>query len=90
MGKIVEALKEKGGVALITADHGNAEQMINPKTGEPLTAHTSNPVKCIYFGNDEVKALKNGKLCNLAPTLLELIGIPKPQEMTGKSLLIKE
>ena len=90
VGRIVAALKEKGGVAFITADHGNAEQMINSETGEPFTAHTSNPVKCIYFGNDEVKALKNGKLCDLAPTLLELLGVPKPQEMTGKSLLVKE
>ncbi|AKB36378.1 2,3-bisphosphoglycerate-independent phosphoglycerate mutase [Methanosarcina siciliae C2J] len=90
IGRIVEALKEIGGVALITADHGNAEQMIDLKTGEPHTAHTSNPVRCIYFGNGEVKALENGKLCDLAPTLLELIGIPKPQEMTGKSLLVKE
>lgn len=90
MGRIIETLKEKEGVALITADHGNAEQMINLETGEPFTAHTTNPVKCIYFGNDMIKALKNGKLCNLAPTLLELLGIPKPQEMTGKSLLIKE
>jgi len=89
VGRIVEALKEKGGVALITADHGNAEQMINFETGEPFTAHTSNPVKCIYLGNDAVKALKNGKLCNLAPTLLDILGVPKPQEMTGKSLLIK-
>ena len=90
VGRIVEALKEKGGIALITADHGNAEQMINLETGEPFTAHTSCPVKCIYFGNDEVKALKNGKLCDLAPTLLELLGVPKPQEMTGKSLLVRE
>ncbi|WP_292388489.1 2,3-bisphosphoglycerate-independent phosphoglycerate mutase [Methanosarcina sp. UBA5] len=89
IGRIVEALKEKGGVALITADHGNAEQMIDLETGEPHTAHTSNPVKCIYFGNSEVKALKNGKLCDVAPTILELLGIPRPQEMTGKSLLVK-
>jgi 2,3-bisphosphoglycerate-independent phosphoglycerate mutase len=90
LGRIVESLKEKGGVALITADHGNAEQMINPETGEPFTAHTSNPVKCIYFGNGDVKALVNGKLCNIAPTILELLGIPKPEEMTGKSLLVEE
>lgn len=89
IGRIAEALKEKGGAALITADHGNAEEMIDPKTGEPHTAHTSNPVKCIYFGDSEVKALKNGGLCDVAPTLLELLKIPKPQEMTGKSLLIK-
>ncbi|HET8688994.1 MAG TPA: 2,3-bisphosphoglycerate-independent phosphoglycerate mutase, partial [Methanosarcina sp.] len=68
IGRIVEVLKETGGVALITADHGNAEQMINLETGEPFTAHTSNPVKCIYFGNDNIKALKNGKLCDIAPT----------------------
>ncbi|WP_292374291.1 MULTISPECIES: 2,3-bisphosphoglycerate-independent phosphoglycerate mutase [unclassified Methanosarcina] len=90
IGRIVEALKEIGGVALITADHGNAEKMIDPKTGEPHTAHTSNPVKCIYFGNAEVKALRNGKLCDVAPTILELLRLPKPQEMTGKSLLVKE
>ena len=90
VGRILAVLKETGGIALITADHGNAEQMINSETGEPFTAHTSNPVKCIYFGNSDVKALKNGKLCDLAPTLLELLGVPKPQEMTGKSLLVKE
>ncbi|HET8687741.1 MAG TPA: 2,3-bisphosphoglycerate-independent phosphoglycerate mutase, partial [Methanosarcina sp.] len=90
IGRIVDTLNEKGGAALITADHGNAEQMIDLKTGEPHTAHTSNPVKCIYFGNHEVKALRNGKLSDVAPTLLELLGIPKPQEMTGKSLLVKE
>lgn len=90
VGRVVMALKKNRGVALITADHGNAEQMMNLETGEPYTAHTSNPVRCVYFGNDKVKALKNGKLCDLAPTLLELIGVPKPQEMTGKSLLVKE
>lgn len=89
VGRIAAALKEAGGVAIITADHGNAEQMENPTTGEPHTAHTSNPVKCIYAGNDEVKALKNGKLCDLAPTLLELLKIQKPEEMTGESLIIK-
>lgn len=90
MGRIAEALKEAGGVAIITADHGNAEKMENPTTGEPHTAHTSNPVKCVYAGNNEVKALKNGKLCDLAPTLLELLKIRKPEEMTGESLIIKQ
>jgi len=89
VGRIVETLKEAGGVALITADHGNAEQMEDPKTGEPHTAHTSNPVKCIYVGNGEVKALQDGKLCDLSPTLLELLGIKKPEEMKGKSLIVK-
>ena len=90
VGRIVAALKEKGGIALITADHGNAEQMIDTETGEPHTAHTSNPVRCIYVGNDEIKALKNGKLCDLAPTLLELLNVPKPPEMTGTSLILRD
>jgi len=90
VGRVVAALNETGGVAFITADHGNAEQMEDPNTGEPHTAHTSNPVKCIYVGDGEVKALMNGKLCDLAPSLLELLGVPKPQEMTGKSLIVKE
>lgn len=90
VGRIETALEEVGGVAIITADHGNAEQMENPTTGEPYTAHTSNIVKCIYAGNNEVKTLKDGKLCDLAPTLLELLEIQKPEEMTGESLIIKE
>ena len=90
VGRIVETLTKVGGVALITADHGNAEQMEDPNTGQPHTAHTSNPVKCIYVGDGEVKALKNGKLCDLSPTLLELLGIKKPEEMKGESLIVKE
>ncbi|WP_148705932.1 2,3-bisphosphoglycerate-independent phosphoglycerate mutase [Methanosarcina siciliae] len=90
VGRIIEALKKAGGVALITADHGNAEQMENQHTGEPHTAHTSNPVRCIYAGNGEVKALEDGKLSDLAPTLLALLGVPKPKEMKGKSLILNE
>ncbi|HIH73846.1 MAG TPA: 2,3-bisphosphoglycerate-independent phosphoglycerate mutase [Methanosarcina sp.] len=89
VGRIVEALKNAGGAAIITADHGNAEQMENPNTGEPHTAHTSNPVRCVYTGNGEVKALENGKLSDLAPTLLDLLGIQKPEEMKGKSLIVR-
>jgi 2,3-bisphosphoglycerate-independent phosphoglycerate mutase len=90
VGKITTTLKEGGGEAIITADHGNAEQMKNLTTGEPHTAHTSNPVKCIYVGDSEIKALRNGKLCDLAPTLLELLNIPKPEEMKGESLITKK
>lgn len=90
MGKISAVLREVGGVALITADHGNAEQMENMSTGEPHTAHTSNLVRCVYAGNGEVKALKNGKLCDLAPTLLEILKVKKPEDMKGESLIIKE
>lgn len=86
VGQIIEALKAHNGVALITADHGNCEQMIDYKTGEPFTSHTTNPVPLILYGMDDVK-LENGKLCDLAPTLLDLMGVDKPAEMTGNSLL---
>ena len=90
VGKVVEAMLEKDGTILITADHGNAEQMIDYKTGDPHTAHTTNPVPLILVSNEEKYKIKSGKLADLAPTLLELLGIQKPEEMTGESLLIKE
>ena len=89
VGKIVEALSKHNGKALITADHGNCEQMIDYKTKEPFTSHTTNPVPLILYGIDDVK-LKDGRLCDLAPTLLEMMGLDKPKEMTGESLLVKE
>ncbi len=88
VGKIVEALKKHDGQLLLTADHGNCEQMIDYKTGDPFTSHTTNPVPLILFGRKDVK-LKDGKLCDLAPTLLDLMGLDKPSEMTGESLLVK-
>ncbi|HOZ54423.1 MAG TPA: 2,3-bisphosphoglycerate-independent phosphoglycerate mutase [Clostridia bacterium] len=87
VGKVIDAVKEVNGVVLITADHGNSEQMVDYKTGEPYTAHTTNPVPLILVGMEKAK-LKPGKLSDLAPTMLEIIGIPKPSEMTGESLLI--
>ena len=91
VGRIVKIIEEKKGNLLITADHGNAEQMIDYKTGEPHTAHTTNPVPIILVtDNKEYKLKENGKLADLAPTMLDLMGINKPQEMTGESLLIKE
>ena len=91
VGKIVKIIEEKQGNLLITADHGNAEQMIDYKTGEPHTAHTTNPVPIILItDNKEYKLKENGKLADLAPTMLDLMGINKPKEMTGESLLIKE
>lgn len=90
VGKVVETMLEKDGTILITADHGNAEQMIDYKTGDPHTAHTTNPVPLILVSNNEKYKIESGKLADLAPTLLELLGIKQPEEMTGESLLIKE
>ncbi len=86
--RVVDAVKEQGGELLITADHGNAEQMIDYKTGEPHTAHTTNPVPLILVGKDDVK-LKSGKLADIAPTMLDMMGIEKPEQMTGNSLIEK-
>ena len=90
VGKIAEAMLQKEGTILMTADHGNAEQMIDYKTGDPHTAHTTNPVPLVLISNNKELKIKEGKLADLAPTLLELMGIEKPSEMTGESLLVKE
>ncbi len=86
VGKVVEAVEKQNGVLLITADHGNAEQMIDYKTGEPHTAHTTNPVPLILVGMENAK-LKQGRLADLAPTMLAIMGLPKPEEMTGESII---
>ena len=88
VGRVVEAINNQSGVLLITADHGNAEQMIDYKTGEPHTAHTTNPVPLVLIGMEDVK-LKEGKLADLAPTMLDIMGLEKPEEMTGESLIEK-
>ena len=88
VGKIVAAVKEMGGVILITADHGNADCMIAPD-GQPHTAHTTNLVPLIAVGIDPATKLRPGKLCDLAPTLLDLMGCAQPKEMTGQSLIQK-
>ncbi len=87
--KIVELVNEKQGRLLITADHGNCEQMIDYKTGEPHTAHTTNPVPIVLVGMEGVK-LKSGKLADIIPTMLDIMNVEKPAEMTGESLLIRE
>ena len=90
-GKVVEAVNDEEGVLLITADHGNAEQMIDYKTGEPHTAHTTNPVPLILVtSNEKLKLKEGGKLADLAPTMLDLMNLEQPAEMTGTSLLDKE
>ena len=88
VGKIVELVKNKEGVLLITADHGNAEQMIDYKTGDPHTAHTTNVVPLILVGMENVQ-LKPGKLADLAPTMLDIMNLEKPEEMTGESLIVR-
>ena len=91
VGKVVSAINSKKGNLIITADHGNAEQMIDYATGEPHTAHTTNLVPLILITeNKNLKLKDDGKLADLAPTILELMNIEKPEEMTGESLLIKE
>ncbi len=87
VGRVLEAVENNNGVLLITADHGNSEQMIDYSTGEPHTAHTTNVVPLILVGKDA--KLKEGRLADLIPTMLDIMGIEKPQEMTGESLIEK-
>ncbi|TAN46759.1 MAG: 2,3-bisphosphoglycerate-independent phosphoglycerate mutase [Methylococcaceae bacterium] len=88
LGRIVAAIGQSGGEMLLTADHGNAEQMRDPVTGEPHTAHTVNPVPLVYLGRD-FKLAAGGGLADVAPTLLDIMGLAQPPEMTGRSLLVK-
>lgn len=85
VGKVVDAIKEMGGVALITADHGNADKMVDDD-GEPFTAHTTNPVPFCVIGYDcDLK--DGGRLADIAPTMLQILGLPQPEEMDGTSLI---
>jgi 2,3-bisphosphoglycerate-independent phosphoglycerate mutase len=84
---IVAAAEESGAELLITADHGNVEQMLDPKTNQPLTSHTSGPVPLVYVGTSGRQFISDGSLSDLAPTLLSLLDMPIPKEMTGKILL---
>jgi 2,3-bisphosphoglycerate-independent phosphoglycerate mutase len=87
LGRLVEAIQKAGGALMVTADHGNCEMMRDPVTGGPHTAHTTNPVPIVLFGARNRALLAEGRLADIAPTLLELMGLPKPREMTGGSLL---
>lgn len=89
VGKVVNAILAKGGVALVTADHGNAEQMVDPDTNGPFTAHTTCPVRLIGAGIRNA-SLREGRLADLAPTMLDLMEVEIPTAMTGRSLLIKD
>jgi 2,3-bisphosphoglycerate-independent phosphoglycerate mutase len=81
-------MRELDGIVLITADHGNSEEMLDKQTGRVKTSHTLNPVECVWVASDaEGRTLKSGKLSDLAPTVLELMGLDVPPEMTAESLL---
>lgn len=91
LGRIIDRLNKYGWQALITADHGNAEQMVSYETNDPQTAHTTFPVPLILVGGPDGKTLRlGGALCDIAPTVLELMGIEQPKEMTGQSLIARE
>ncbi len=87
LGAALAALEGKGGAMIVTADHGNCETMIDPVTGGPHTAHTVNLVPVVVYGGPEGTSLADGRLADLAPTVLSLMGLPQPPEMTGQSLL---
>ncbi len=88
LGAALDALAEVGGAMLLTADHGNCEMMIDPETGGPHTAHTLNPVPVALIGGPEGATLRDGRLADVAPTILALMGLPAPPEMTGQSLIV--
>ena len=87
LAAVVAALDKVGGAMLVIADHGNCETMVDPVTGGPHTAHTTNPVPVILYGGPEGAKLHSGILADVAPTLLQLMNVPLPAEMTGKSLI---
>ena len=86
MGKVVAAIQQMGGQCLITADHGNVDQMLDADGVTPFTAHSTTPVPLVMVGHPG-KLADGGVLADLAPTLLEMMGLPQPEEMTGHSLL---
>jgi 2,3-bisphosphoglycerate-independent phosphoglycerate mutase len=89
LGRVVEAIEKGQGSLIVTADHGNCEVMVDPQTGGAHTAHTLNPVPVILVGGPQGATLNDGCLADLAPSLLELMDLPKPPEMTGKTLIAR-
>ncbi|WP_300434937.1 2,3-bisphosphoglycerate-independent phosphoglycerate mutase [uncultured Mameliella sp.] len=87
LGQVVDKLEQTGGALLVIADHGNCETMVDPETGGPHTAHTTNLVPVILYGAPGVEKLRDGRLADVAPTLLQLMDLPQPEEMTGESLI---
>ncbi|MZR15325.1 2,3-bisphosphoglycerate-independent phosphoglycerate mutase [Maritimibacter sp. DP07] len=89
LGEAMIALREEGGAMIVTADHGNCEMMVDPETGGPHTAHTTNPVPVALFNGPEGAQIRSGRLADLAPSLLDLMELEQPAEMTGKSLIVR-
>ncbi len=93
LGQVLDAVAAAGGVAIVTADHGNAELMVDPVTGAPHTAHTTSPVPCVLVAPDEIPELRHarlregGVLGDISPTILQLMGAPQPAAMKARSLL---
>ncbi|HEY2367079.1 MAG TPA: alkaline phosphatase family protein, partial [Polyangiaceae bacterium] len=89
VGAIADAVRKKGGALIVTADHGNCELMKDPATGEPHTAHTLNPVPLLYVNDEDTKARiqTGGRICDVAPTMLALLGMKQPAAMSGHDLL---
>ena len=90
LGKITAAILDVEGDCLVTADHGNLEQMLDDASGQPLTSHTNGPVPLVYVGSKQVSLQNDGSLCDVAPSVLALMGLPQPEEMTGQSLIIPQ
>ena len=88
LGEVLAAVEDTGGAIVVTADHGNCEVMVDPETGGPHTAHTLNPVPVVLCGGPAGARLRDGRLADLAPTLLQLMGLAQPPEMTGESLIV--
>jgi 2,3-bisphosphoglycerate-independent phosphoglycerate mutase len=88
LDRVIEETLKAGGVALMTADHGNAEYKIDRESGEPLTAHTTSPVPVLICGKEGISLRKDGGLSDIAPTVLDIMGLPVPEDMTGKSLIV--
>jgi len=88
LAKVIEAVEETGSQCLVTADHGNVESMLNVATGQPLTSHTTLPVPFIYVGGKQVAFNETGTLADVAPTMLALMEMAQPEEMSGKNLAV--
>jgi 2,3-bisphosphoglycerate-independent phosphoglycerate mutase len=86
LGRLIEVVRQRSGTVIVTADHGNADQMIDYETGGPHTAHTLHPVPILVLGPSRYE-IRNGVLGDVAPTLLQIMGLPAPKEMDGTSLL---